>query len=350
MTNSALGRTIILAVLLTLSLCYARPAAALSCWKVTDWVTLPSFVPRAVLVNHDCTTTPSGYGWTDVHYAYDGSEPSGLWLLINYSDPHTSGDYLFLDGYDSAGAPLVNWDPVVGGGGSPMPLTDTPPGASIPTAGLSLWLRSDMGITVSGDRVVTWQDQSSAGRYANGGATTTLPRILYGALNGKPVLRFEGAQKLFTQPSSLSISRWTIFVVGKNNNPTESFGLILGPGDGVNNNQLRYENGSQILTYGYSNNMPIIYSTVGNTRVYHSFAVRYDGWTYQVFRDGVLKNTRNFSTTQPWILGLIGAWFSSCSSCYLRGDLAEIIVYDRALPDSERMSVEQYLRAKYALP
>ncbi|HLL56260.1 MAG TPA: LamG-like jellyroll fold domain-containing protein [Myxococcaceae bacterium] len=220
--------------------------------------------------------------------------------------------------------------------------------AQIPTSGLNLWLRSDGSFSVSGGRVASWLDDSGTGRHASQMVSTSQPRLISPALNGYPVVRFDGAQMIATA-TPLYLSRWTIFVVGKYNNPNETFGLILGPGDN-GNNQLRYENGSQLLLYGGSNGMPVITSSIGNTRVYHALAVRYDGGSLNVFRDGVLKSSHGFSTSGSWVLGRIGSWFSSCSSCFLQGDLAEIIVYDRALSESERTSVNSYLRAKYALP
>jgi hypothetical protein len=217
----------------------------------------------------------------------------------------------------------------------------------IPFTCLKTWLPSGFFDT-SGDRVVTWKNGLGTGTFnANSTSATTRPRFVSGAINGQPVVRFDGAQQLFTGP--MPLSRWTIFVVGKNNNPTESFGLILGPGDN-SNNQLRYENGSQVLTYGLSNGMPAITTTVGNTRVYNSLTFRYSGSLYEVYRDGVRASVRSLFTTGSWILGRVGSWYSSCPSCYLQGDLAEVLVYDCALSDADKSRVDTYLRNKFALP
>lgn len=213
--------------------------------------------------------------------------------------------------------------------------------------GLKIWLRSDAGTVLSGDLVTGWNDQSGAGN--NAGIHVAPPRLVAGQFNGKPVVRFEGGQGLAAS-TGLSLNRWTIFVVARNNNPVETYGMILGPGDSSTNNQFRFENGSQILTFGGSNGMPVVYSSVGNTRDPHLLVLRYDGANLQVTRDGVLKNTSAFVTSGPWLLGKIGSWFSSCGSCFLKGDIAEIIIYDRALTDIERASVDGYLRGKYELP
>lgn len=219
---------------------------------------------------------------------------------------------------------------------------------SIPFDGLILWLANDenaTSVTLTGGKVTRWLD-AAAGHDAVG-TSTSGPRIVPGALNGIPAVRFDGAQQLFSGP--LYVNTWTIFVVGKNNNPTENFGLILGPGDN-NNNQLRYENGSSVLTYGFSNGMPAVTSVEGNTRVYHALGVRYDGAHYQVFRDGVQKNATTFSTSGAWGLGRIGSWYSSCGSCYLQGDIVEVLVYNRALSDFEKGEVDTYLRSRFLLP
>lgn len=221
------------------------------------------------------------------------------------------------------------------------------PGPTVPvTAGLGLWLRADAGTTLSGSRVSTWQDQSGSGNHATRPDSARWPLLVNGALNGKPVVRFEGAQSLAAP--NVTLPRWTIFVVGKNSNTTENFGLILGPGS--DNNQLRYENGTQVLIHGTSNNMPTYTVTVGNTRAYHSLTVRYDGSVSQIYRDGVLKGSKNQATSGSWSLGVVGGWYASCPSCQLKGDIAEILVYNAALSSADRAAVEAYLRTKYNLP
>jgi hypothetical protein len=43
----------------------------------------------------------------------------------------------------------------------------------------------------------------------------------------------------------------------------------------------------------------------------------------------------------------IGAWYSQY---FMIGDLAELVIYDRALSAGELAETNSYLRAKYALP
>ncbi|WP_437756171.1 LamG-like jellyroll fold domain-containing protein [Sorangium sp. So ce1389] len=216
----------------------------------------------------------------------------------------------------------------------------------IPRSGLKLWLRTDAGITASSGKVSSWRDQSGNGNRADMDVAASQPTLISSALNGKPVVRFLGAQSLYLA-QQLEPTHFTVFVVGKNRKASESFSMILGPGNTSPNNQLRWENGSQALFVGLGNDMPIITSTVGNTRVYHALSARYDGSTMTVYRDGNLASSHDFTTTGPWVLLQIGAWFSSY---YMEGDLAEILVYERALSEGDRGAVNGYLRSKYALP
>jgi hypothetical protein len=243
---------------------------------------------------------------------------------------------IVIDGFGSAtGQYRLNISSLGGGG------------VQIPTLGLHLWLRSDAGLSAPhGGRVPQWLDQSGNGRHATMGTTARQPFHFTGALNGHGVVRFFGAESL-----SLSIlsqpTHFSVFVVGKNNKTTESFSMILGPGGNSPNNQLRWENGSQALFVGTGNNFPIIRSSIGNTRTYHALSARYNGSTMSVYRDGGLRSSHNFVTSGPWILASVGSWYSSE---FMQGDLAEVVVYDRALSENERLSVNAYLRSKYNLP
>jgi hypothetical protein len=123
--------------------------------------------------------------------------------------------------------------------------------------------------------------------------------------------------------------------------------MLLGPSGNSANNQLRWQNGTQVLFVGIGNNLPTITSTIGNTRVYHTLAARYDGSTMNIFRDGQAISSHSFTTTGSWTLAQIGAYYSSN---FMDGDLAEMLIYDTALSDSDLNSATTYLKNKYNLP
>jgi len=217
-----------------------------------------------------------------------------------------------------------------------------------PSAGLVLWLRSDLGVTTSGDKVVDWADQSGNNNHAFPTTASYQPTFVAGALNGLPVLRFDGGQLLLLS-SPVSPQNFTIFIVGKNRQPAETFSIILGPNGSGPNNQLRWENGSELRMVGLGNNLPDSTAAFGDTRTYHALTVRHDhdGGTLAFYRDGGLVMGRTAITTGPWTFAQIGAWYSSY---FLVGDIAEILVYSKVLSESERSNVNAYLQLKYGLP
>lgn len=218
--------------------------------------------------------------------------------------------------------------------------------ASAPTAGARLWLRADAGVVASAGRVSSWQDQSGNGNHATMSNANRQPFHVLGALNGKPVVRFNGAQSLYLT-SVVSASNFTIFVAGKNSDANGNFSMILGPGGNSANDQLRWENGTQALMVGTGNRLPVTISTIGNTRTYHTLAVRYNAGTLTFYRDGSVTTSTKISPQGPWTTAQIGGWFSSY---FMIGDLAEVLIYDTALSDTDRASTQSYLASKYGLP
>jgi hypothetical protein len=69
---------------------------------------------------------------------------------------------------------------------------DTTPAAIEPE--LSLWLKADAGVTADGSGFVSqWNDQSGSGNHAVQTQAVNQPLLVAGAMNGKPVLRFDGS-------------------------------------------------------------------------------------------------------------------------------------------------------------
>jgi hypothetical protein len=76
----------------------------------------------------------------------------------------------------------------------------------------------------------------------------------------------------------------------------------------------------------------------------------YDGSNQKIYVNGVLKATDaltgniGYGGAGTFCLGTRSSY---SPSEYLNGDIAEVLVYNRALSDSERLSIEAYLMAKY---
>ncbi|GHJ43702.1 peptidase M4 [Catellatospora sp. TT07R-123] len=223
-------------------------------------------------------------------------------------------------------------------------VTGADPCVTGPTAGSLVWLRADAGVTSSAGKVSNWADQSGTGHHASMTVAARQPSLVSSVVNGKPVIRFGGSQSLSLV--TINPTAFTVFVVGKNSNPAESYSMILGPGGNNANNQLRWESGTKSLVYG-SNGLGTTTSTIGNTRVFHDLVIRYDGSTLKVYRDGTLYSSTAVAASGGWSINQIGAYYSSS---FMLGDLAELLVYPSALSDTDRTTNQNYLKSKYALP
>ncbi|RKI70765.1 hypothetical protein D7X55_09765 [Corallococcus sp. AB049A] len=217
--------------------------------------------------------------------------------------------------------------------------------APVPTNGLELWLRADTGVVAEGGRISRWQDQSGHGRDGVMANAPRQPALVASTLNGLPVVRFEGAQSLYLK-EPVSPEAFTILVVGKNNNPEDTFSMILGPGGNFPNNQLRWENGGEVLAVGTGNGLPAVTTAVGDTRAYHLLTARYDGATLTVHMNGRLAGSHPVKAQGSWVLSQVGAYFSQH---YAEADLAEVRIYSQAFPAADLASVEAELKSRYAL-
>jgi hypothetical protein len=219
-----------------------------------------------------------------------------------------------------------------------------------PASGSKVWLRADVDVVVSSSTttysVSQWMDQSGNGNHAWMTTASRQPSLVLGAINGLPLIRFDGSQSLIlTTP--VSHNQFTYFIVGKNSKPAETFSMILGPNGKLPNNQLRWESGTRTLAVGTGNDMPHLFSTVRNTRVNHLLTVRYDGLTFSVYYNGLLISNSTLLISGPWTLGQIGAWYSTH---FMTGDIAEIVMYNTGLTSADCNTTTSYLRSKYRLP
>ena len=58
--------------------------------------------------------------------------------------------------------------------------------------GLELWLKADVGITITNNLISQWDDQSGNGRNAISQFNSTRPALINSSLNGLPVVSFDG--------------------------------------------------------------------------------------------------------------------------------------------------------------
>jgi hypothetical protein len=242
------------------------------------------------------------------------------------------------------------------------------PTAVITSANLVLWLKADaIGNISDGETVNTWRDSSGKHNHMYH-ASDTLPIYVSGqrsGLNGMPVLRFNGNEKLCgsldTDPQTPGIQTlstpFTIFSVVRNADSShdrvvrayfggDRFHMAFGMSqyrDDLKNSFLAYAPWapSTLEPLNLLNTNWNIHAYTLDSLVQHDWTWYYNGTaiqgvgltsgTPQQYEDTVYIGSSNYGN-ENWL-----------------GDLAEILLYDRVLTKSELNQVGSYLARKYGI-
>lgn len=245
----------------------------------------------------------------------------------------------------------------------PVASATTPAQPPLPTTGLGLWLSADTGVALSGAYVTQWADLSGNGRNASQSAGSAQPTRVPNAINGLPVVRFDGASDFLDFNYSINgLSGMTIFLVSCSaSNPT------LDPGSHSNSAAIFWnETGSWGTVYlspwqtqvsyrfgtGQTGNWPTYTRPSSIGSAYTITASQKDGAVDYLYVNGQLVNTDTSPALSNIALcrdtGNIGRGYND--NTYFQGDVAEVLVYSRALSQTELQSVQSYLQTKYFVP
>lgn len=241
-------------------------------------------------------------------------------------------------------------------------------GSQIPTdiTNCVLWLRADGTDKVyksgtstqatDGEFVGTWVDESGGGQNATNSTADKYPTFQTNEINTSlPVIRFDSTndQLLNTGFTALDgVSGGTVLTVFKQSSTGAQFGSAFIRS--VDNFGFQTDkNGTTYLRVSESN----YGSYSASTRdAYTIMVLRFDGagsgnaGRLQGYELGAAK-TLSFNGTIPSTLPNVTGYQLSylTSTYYLSGDIAEVIVYSKALSQAERWSMEGYLATKYGL-
>jgi hypothetical protein len=250
--------------------------------------------------------------------------------------------------------------------------------AQVPTAGLQLWLKADEGVTLNGSTVSIWIDQSGNGNDAVQSNSDRQPMFVDNELNNKPVLHFDGVNDRLALIGSTTMSQISLFLVFKidsglvgneGTDPLPYFPIVLG------NPNLAGEAYGLSMRNFFSGNSPNfidpwvdaeswvhaeapniaaydqwkVLSVVTNQTVWNT-TLRSNGVDAVITPQGTSNNPLSVPLGTPdGISGIGGADNVPAGHMIFKGDIAEVVVYDSVLSDSERVAVENYLSDKYAI-
>jgi len=221
--------------------------------------------------------------------------------------------------------------------------------------GLVLWLDADDAGSITQDaagQVSGWADKSTCGHHAEQGEAARRPQYVPDALGGRPVVRFGGSAFLnLGRPAGLDFRRgrpFTIAVVYTVR--AKDYGTFLSKGGGSAHErayQLYVAPGrSGAITYGVMRESPRASET--------SIAIEVcDGSQADVFVNGTPSlsfQAGNASSKADVLIGARREKADNTGTFYpLKGDVAEMLVYNRALGRDELKQLGDYLKAKYSL-
>jgi len=231
----------------------------------------------------------------------------------------------------------------------------TPVAANGPpvTAGLVLHLdASDPGsVTKDGSgRVSQWADLSGAANHAAQATSANQPLWVENMLAGKPVIRFDGTNDhLQTAAFGSELAQPnTIIVLWKLSGDDSSRTVIDGIASNKRNSVIKALNSPpswnrEIILHAGSPNLPG--SPLAAPSDFIITGALFHGTASKLWIDGAL-DAQGETGTQALTGVTVGGRYDGAVN-NLNGDIAEILIYDRALSDGERQGVEQYLGIKW---
>lgn len=222
--------------------------------------------------------------------------------------------------------------------------------------GLALWLRADAGIGVAdGSPIRRWRDQSGNRRDAiwdDGNAYGELPpafRASNAAVGLRPSARFDGQQALDVDLGFLVGSDYTVIAV--NGRDRAGFANFWLAGDrGVSNQSLilGYERTDLLRQSHFANDLDAVVENYAGTEVWSLDTYTFDQRAGRaIYHNGVPSASDGSLAALTSTSGANLGHFRALPQFWFQGDLAEVIIFDRALTARERLRIETQLAERY---
>ena len=214
--------------------------------------------------------------------------------------------------------------------------------------GLFLWLDASTLDLEDGEPVRTWFDLSDNDFDMVQAASDRYPVYQSGALNQKPVVYFDAEFKVRLESPIFDSTEYplTVFVVGSKEGGDDRGYILSSRGEEETD-----ESSGAIALARFGRHLSAyagswLRSRTSDTFDYQLVTVLFNSINSEIFINGVHKatgNTGDRNMTQFFIGG------RGDDQDYFTGDIAEVIIFEKALTTSQQQQVEGYLLEKYDL-
>lgn len=244
---------------------------------------------------------------------------------------------------------------------SPL-FSQTGPGGVGNSSNNALWIDPSRLQLTNGDDLIGETDFSGNNVSLSAPSNSTSGKFSTNVINGNPAINFNGSQYLNTSSISMLDNDKTLtwIVVGRTSNPTAIPAQVLmcsNYNGQTNSNSSYYSLYSQSLgsyrshfrkqssgalknLYGSGTSFSIATNTM-NTNVFNTYL-------NNSFASSSTGSVINYTTHNRFTLGNIAS-NPDYFNYHLRGDIAEVIVFNKVLNDIERIIIDNYLSSKYSI-
>ena len=219
-------------------------------------------------------------------------------------------------------------------------------------SGLSMWLdpTDSATLTLSGSQIVDISDKSGNGNHATQPTAASRP-LTGGSINGLNAMIFDGTDDFFNLGAGIAgimTGAVTAFIVALSDNAGDASQLLMGFGTATTapRGATIFQTATQLQGYHRTTVAPTNLTFTRNTTPFLACLRRNNG-SVRVWGNGGTSAYGSDSEDVTATLGTIGA--AGAAANRFDGQIAEIIIYNRALSSAEMNLVNNYLAAKWGL-
>lgn len=217
---------------------------------------------------------------------------------------------------------------------------------------LKLWVDASKIVGLAdGQGIASWADQSGNNNHLVQSDSTRQPLYKTNVVNGKPAVRFDGSND-YLKIDSLTLPTYiSIFVVSKTNVAGKGFFIEHGPDTNTNDGFFFYGEGTGAFSFRRSGATHTISNSGWFGTNWALGSGVYNG-THYVRKDGNSPITGTISNTARSDSNVTATLYVGervGDIIPMNGDIAELLIYTGVVSDTDRTSIENYLKRKYGI-